>query len=147
MNRFWARLQFWFFLNLYSCLLTTNLSGRNSRSRAGLPTLFNFRRNGKRQWISITFHYILVFRVRDILSFRLILARAVGEQTILSENLRKSVWFGFFILSWETQSKKSFTSWIRVANQFSVIEKWKAKTEQMMDLEGSQQVETAAMAG
>ena len=52
----WARLQFRFFLNLFSCLLTTNLSRRNNRSRAGLPTLFNFRRNGNRQWIPITFH-------------------------------------------------------------------------------------------
>ena len=33
----WARLQFRFFLNLFSCLLTTNLSRRNSRSRASLP--------------------------------------------------------------------------------------------------------------
>ena len=52
----WPRLQFRFFLNLFSCLLTTNLSRRNDRSRAGLPTLFNFRRNGNRQWIPITFH-------------------------------------------------------------------------------------------
>ena len=52
----WARLQFRFFLNLFSCLLTTNLSRRNNRSRAGLQTLFNFRRNGNRQWILITFH-------------------------------------------------------------------------------------------
>ena len=42
----WPRLQFWFFLNLFSCLLTTSLSQRNNRSCAGLPTLFNFRRNG-----------------------------------------------------------------------------------------------------
>ena len=52
----WARLQFRFFLNLFSCLLTSNLSRRNSRSRAGLPTLFNFGRNGNGQWIPITFH-------------------------------------------------------------------------------------------
>ena len=38
-------LQFWFFLNLFSCLLTTSLSRRNNRSCAGLPTLFNFQRN------------------------------------------------------------------------------------------------------
>ena len=49
----WARLQFQFFLNLFSCLLTTNLSRRNNRS---LQTLFNFRRNGNRQWVLITFH-------------------------------------------------------------------------------------------
>ena len=52
----WARLQFRFFLNLFSCLLTSNFSRRNSRSRAGLPTLFNFGRNGNGQWIPITFH-------------------------------------------------------------------------------------------
>ena len=52
----WARLQFRFFLNLFSCLLTTNLSRRNNRSRAGLPIIFNFGRNGNRQWIAITFH-------------------------------------------------------------------------------------------
>ena len=51
----WARLQFRFFLNLFSCLLTTNLS-QNDRSRAGLPKNFNFGRNGNRQWIPITFH-------------------------------------------------------------------------------------------
>ena len=52
----WARLQFRFFLNLFSCLLTTNLSRRNNRSRAGPQTLFNFRRNSNRRWIPITFH-------------------------------------------------------------------------------------------
>ena len=52
----WARLQFRFFLNLFSCLLITNLSRRNDRSRVGPQTLFNFRRNGNRQWITITFH-------------------------------------------------------------------------------------------
>ena len=52
----WARLQFRFFLNLFSCLLTPNLSRRNNRSRAGLPIIFNFGRNGNRQWIPITFH-------------------------------------------------------------------------------------------
>ena len=52
----WARLQFRFFLNLLSCLLTTDLSRRNNRSRAGPQTLFNFRRNGNWQWIPLTFH-------------------------------------------------------------------------------------------
>ena len=52
----WARLQFRFFLNLFSCLLTTNLSRRNNRSRASLPKIFNFGRNGNRHWIPITFH-------------------------------------------------------------------------------------------
>ena len=33
-----------------------NLSRKNNRSRGGLQTLFNFRRNGNRQWILITFH-------------------------------------------------------------------------------------------
>ena len=51
-----AKLQFRFFLNLFSCLLTRNLSRRNNVSRAGLKTLLNFRRNGNRQWILITFH-------------------------------------------------------------------------------------------
>ena len=51
-----ARLQFRFFLNVFNCLLTTNLSRRNNRSRTGPQTLFNFRRNCNRQWISITFH-------------------------------------------------------------------------------------------
>ena len=47
-----ARLQFRFFLNVFNCLLTTNLSRRNNRSRTGPLTLFNFRRNCNRQWIS-----------------------------------------------------------------------------------------------
>ena len=51
-----ARLQFRFFLNLFNCLLTTNLSRRNNRSRTGPLTLFNFRSNCNRQWISIQFH-------------------------------------------------------------------------------------------
>ena len=51
-----ARLQFRFFLNVFNCLLTTNLSRRNNRSRTGPQTLFNFRRNCNRQWISIKFH-------------------------------------------------------------------------------------------
>ena len=51
-----ARLQFRFFLNLFNCLLTTNLSRRNNRSRTGPQTLFNFRRNSNRQWIFIKFH-------------------------------------------------------------------------------------------
>ena len=55
----WARLQFRFFLNLFSCLLTTNLSRRNNRSRAGPQILFNSWRNGNRQWILITFHVYL----------------------------------------------------------------------------------------
>ena len=38
----WARLQFRFYLNLFSCLRTTNLSRGNNKSRAGLRTLFNF---------------------------------------------------------------------------------------------------------
>ena len=42
----WPRLQFQFFLNLFNCLLTTSLSRRNNRSWAGLPTLFNFQKNG-----------------------------------------------------------------------------------------------------
>ena len=52
----WARVQFRFFLNLFSCLQTMNLPQRNNRSRAGPQTLFNFRRNGNRQWIPVTFH-------------------------------------------------------------------------------------------
>ena len=51
-----AKLQFRFFLNLFSCLLKRNLSRRNNVSRAGLKTLLNFRRNDNRQWILITFH-------------------------------------------------------------------------------------------
>ena len=51
-----ARLQFRFFLNLFNCLLTTNLSRRNNRSGTGPQTLFNFRRNGNRQWTAIKFH-------------------------------------------------------------------------------------------
>ena len=51
-----ARLQFRFFLNVFNCLLTTNLSRRNNRSRTGPQTLFNFRRNCNRQWIFIKFH-------------------------------------------------------------------------------------------
>ena len=51
-----ARLQLRFFLNLFNCLLTTDLSWRNNRSRTGPQTLFNFRRNGNRQWIPFTFH-------------------------------------------------------------------------------------------
>ena len=46
------QLQFRFFLYL----VTTNLSRRNKRARAGLQTLFNSRENGNRQWILITFH-------------------------------------------------------------------------------------------
>ena len=55
-DEFGLRVQFWFFLNVFSCLLTTNLSRRNNRSRAGPQTLFNFRRNSNRRWIPITFH-------------------------------------------------------------------------------------------
>ena len=51
-----ARLQFRFFLNVFNCLLTTNLSRRNNRRRTSPQTLFNFRRNCNRQWISIKFH-------------------------------------------------------------------------------------------
>ena len=52
----WARLHFQFYLNLFSCLQTTNLSQGENKSRAGLRTLFNFRRNCNRQWILVTFH-------------------------------------------------------------------------------------------
>ena len=41
---------------IINCLLTTDLSWRNNRSRTGPQTLFNFRRNGNRQWIPFTFH-------------------------------------------------------------------------------------------
>ena len=62
-----ARLQFRFFLNVFNCLLTTNLSRRNNRSRTGPQTLFNFRRNCNRRWISIKFHvysrYLVANRV------------------------------------------------------------------------------------
>ena len=51
-----ARLLFRFFLNVFNCLLTTNLSRRNNRSRTGPQTLFNFRRNCNRQGIAIKFH-------------------------------------------------------------------------------------------
>ena len=37
-----ARLQFRFFLNLFNCLLTTNLSRRNNRGCTGPQTLLNF---------------------------------------------------------------------------------------------------------
>ena len=37
-----ARLQFRFFLNVFNCLLTTNLSRRNNRSRTGPQTLLTF---------------------------------------------------------------------------------------------------------
>ena len=40
-----ARLQFRFFLNVFNCLQTTNLSRRNDRNRTGPRTLFKFRRN------------------------------------------------------------------------------------------------------
>ena len=52
----WARLHFQFYLNLFSCLQTTNLSQGENKSRAGLRTLFNFWRNCNRQWILVTFH-------------------------------------------------------------------------------------------
>ena len=46
------RLQFRFFLNLFSFLLRRrNLWRRNNRSRTRSQTLFNFRRNGNSQWI------------------------------------------------------------------------------------------------
>ena len=48
-----VRLQFWFFLNLVSCLLRANSSRRNYKSRAGPKKLLNFGRNGNRQWILI----------------------------------------------------------------------------------------------
>ena len=51
----WATLQFGFILNLFSCFLTTNLSQRNNRGRVVPQTLFNFRMNGNKQWIPITF--------------------------------------------------------------------------------------------
>ena len=47
----WARLQFRFFLNLFGCLLTTNLSQTNHWSHTGLQTL---SKKGNRQWIPIT---------------------------------------------------------------------------------------------
>ena len=37
-----ARLQFRFFLNVFNCLLTTNLSRRNNRSHTGPQTLLTF---------------------------------------------------------------------------------------------------------
>ena len=48
----WARLQFRFFLNLFSCLLTTNLSQTNNRSRAGPQTLSKERQQ------TVNPHYI-----------------------------------------------------------------------------------------
>ena len=57
-----ARLQFRFFLNVFNCLLTTNLSRRNNRSRTAPQTLFNFRRNCNRQWIPLnsTFNHAIL---------------------------------------------------------------------------------------
>ena len=75
----WARLQFRFFLNLFSCLLTTNLSRRNNKSRVGLQTLFNFRWNGNRQWILITFHVYS----RYLAATRDVHSTAIGENDSL----------------------------------------------------------------
>ena len=58
-NRFLGKAEVRFFPNLFSCLLTTNLSRRNNRSRTGPQILFNSWRNGNRQWILITFHVYL----------------------------------------------------------------------------------------
>ena len=48
----WERLQFRFFLKLFSCLLTTNLSRTNNRSRAGRQTLSKERQQ------TVNPHYI-----------------------------------------------------------------------------------------
>ena len=70
-NRFSTKLQFGFFLNLVRCLLRRNLSRRNVWSRAGPSTHFNFRRIGKKQWISITFHVFMLFSLPQKMFTRL----------------------------------------------------------------------------
>ena len=56
MNRFFGKAAISILSESLQLPPNKDVSRRNNVSRAGLKTLLNFRRNGNRQWILITFH-------------------------------------------------------------------------------------------
>ena len=102
-----ARLQFRFFLNVFNCLLTTNLSRRNNRSRTGPQTLFNFRRNCNRQWISIKFH---------VYSRYLAATRDVHSTTTGCK------WLIFHFTTMMQRNQSAHTAWVWFVNKSHQLE-------------------------
>ena len=102
-----ARLQFRFFLNVFNCLLTTNLSRRNNRSRTGPQTLFNFRRNCNRQWIFIKFH---------VYSRYLAATRDVHSTTTGCK------WLIFHFTTMMQRNQSAHTAWVWFVNKSHQLE-------------------------
>ena len=101
-----ARLQFRFFLNVFNCLLTTNLSRRNNRSRTGPQTLFNFRRNCNRQWISIKFLVI----------------HAILLLPELFTRPRQDTWLIFHFTTMIQRNQSAHTAWVWFVNKSHQLE-------------------------
>ena len=101
-----ARLQFRFFLNVFNCLLTTNLSRRNNRSRTGPQTLFNFRRNCNRQWIFIKFLVI----------------HAILLLPEMFTRPRQDTWLIFHFTTMMQRNQSAHTAWVWFVNKSHQLE-------------------------